>query len=405
MKLLVRGWTRIPHSYSIVNVHTLVHLKNKGVRIYIQEYKYYVQSWENTTHLFETLYPKEYINILKEIPEWKGEQVDLVYNITFPYPLDPCPGIPKCVFYTAEFGSLDPSFFTLDNTNRSMLKSDVTSHLETHKNIFFTTPSTWSQKGLNSYGIPLPRNKVVSHGVNTSMYYRKPGVREKIRAHYNIGDSDILLCNIGAMSGNKGIHLILEALETLVTLGKHQYKLLLKGTQDLYQSKESVERYMKNLKNGAKILDHVIFIQDTLSFNALCDLFNAIDLYVSPYLAEGFNLVPLEVIASGSRVLLPRTGCTVDYTDIIDSVNDTTILYVDSEVSLFDSESMINNIQTSSIVSTIISNEDVLRQRVPENEYSRTRHVLETFLDWGTITDKLYDYFVQITQTNFNIIQ
>ena len=40
-------------------------------------------------------------------------------------------------------------------------------------------------------------------------------------------------------------------------------------------------------------------------------------LYISPYLAEGFGLTMLEALASGLRVLVPRTGSASDYIDPI----------------------------------------------------------------------------------------
>lgn len=42
-------------------------------------------------------------------------------------------------------------------------------------------------------------------------------------------------------------------------------------------------------------------------------LYNACDLYVSPYRAEGFNLPPLEAAACGLPILVTKGGATDDY--------------------------------------------------------------------------------------------
>jgi hypothetical protein len=43
------------------------------------------------------------------------------------------------------------------------------------------------------------------------------------------------------------------------------------------------------------------------------NLYNACDLYISPYIAEGFNLAPLEALASGLPVIISSHGSTHEY--------------------------------------------------------------------------------------------
>jgi glycosyltransferase involved in cell wall biosynthesis len=47
----------------------------------------------------------------------------------------------------------------------------------------------------------------------------------------------------------------------------------------------------------------------------MCKLYNAADCYLSPYLAEGFNLPALESIACGTPVIVSKGGPTDDFTD------------------------------------------------------------------------------------------
>ena len=96
------------------------------------------------------------------------------------------------------------------------------------------------------------RNKIISHGVDTTLFYKETtNIRNTVRKHYNINDTDILLMNIGAMTKNKGIMYILQIMNILVNkLNKKHFKLLLKGTSDLYQTKLFLESYFEELQTS-----------------------------------------------------------------------------------------------------------------------------------------------------------
>ena len=170
------------------------------------------------------------------------------------------------------------------------------------------------------YGLPEEKNRIITHGVDGSIFKFDVSNRMAIRKFYKVRDDDILLINIGAMTGNKGMLYILQILHCLVNrLRKLHYKLLLKGTGDLYQSKEMLESYFQHLKSNnvmtsdemnLLLSDHIIFTDKTLSYSKINDLFNAADLYISPYLAEGFNLTSLEALSAGLPVMISSTGST-----------------------------------------------------------------------------------------------
>ena len=87
----------------------------------------------------------------------------------------------------------------------------------------------------------------------TSIFYKHPDntVRNSIRKMYNIKEDDILMINIGAMTTNKGILLVIESLHILVNkMGKKEYKLMLKGSDDLYQCQLFLENYFENFKRN-----------------------------------------------------------------------------------------------------------------------------------------------------------
>jgi glycosyltransferase involved in cell wall biosynthesis len=357
IRVLFQSWIKIPHSYAVVMCFILIHLQKNykdKIKIYIQEEKYFNPKW-----LAKNVYNKEYTDILSKLQIYNGEQIDLIWRQTFPYNISAEPiDIPKCIFYTSEFGKLDASYFNIDNVK---LYDDeyIKEYLKIHQNIHFTTPSLWSSIGLKPFS---NNDQIITHGVDTNIFYRNLTSRDKIRSKYNIQQDDILMINVGAMTGNKGILLILEALHLLINkLGKTEYKLLLKGSSDLYMSQQFLESYLSRLntiitKEESDNLDkHIIFIQGTVQFNTLNDLYNSADIYVSPYLCEGFNLTVLEALSAGLPVLVPRTGSTrVFINDICSNSGEQFIHYVDSEVITVDGN-IQNKIQVQDLVGTMMN--------------------------------------------------
>lgn len=392
MKVLIHGWTKIAHSYSIVNVFQIVHLiKNyPDIIIYVNEAEYYKQEWKSKMN--NTLYPPEYYNLLSKVQKWDPSNncpIDIIYSITYPYDITEYSMIaPKCVFYTAEFSMLSLEYFSC---NCKILDDEFVK--ESCKRLFFTTPSEWSKNGLEKYtGIDNSRNRVITHGVDVSIF--KPISAKsitKIREFYNVDSDTILLGNIGAMTGNKGIILILETLYNLVYAQntRRKYKLLLKGMEDLYSTRAFLENYLQifpkeHVKN---LLDnHIIFIDKTFSFTQLNGIYNAIDLYISPYLAEGFGMTNLEALATGTHVLLPRTGSTVDYTDIL--MPSSSIHFVDSKI-VDNSRGLQNDISLHEIINIIESIENFSKNL-------EINKVINEKLSWNNVADLLYSYFLYI---------
>jgi glycosyltransferase involved in cell wall biosynthesis len=50
-----------------------------------------------------------------------------------------------------------------------------------------------------------------------------------------------------------------------------------------------------------------------MGYSSLRELYNAADVYVSPYMAEGFNMPALEAQACGTPLIVPRGGPTDDF--------------------------------------------------------------------------------------------
>lgn len=407
LRILFRGWRLLQHSYGQIMAFKLVHLwKNYKDKIdfYVEEMPYFREEWRSKQKL---VYSDEYNKILTtELKEWKGEEVDLIYSVTYPYNiLVTDKTVPKCVFYTSEFGRIDFNYFCLDN-NKFSNDQQVTKYIEMFsKNLWFTSPSEWSSRGIPRFGVDQKKNRIITHGVDNSIFKRLDITkRNRIREFYGVKDDEILLMNIGAMTGNKGIILMLQALHFIVNrLGKTKYKILLKGTGDLYQSKQFLEMYFEQLQSSGVLTkdemnnllqNHIIFIEKTLSYTNINEIFNAADLYLSPYLAEGFNLTSLEAISSGLRVLVPITGSTKQYmNDIFINGGEDFILYVNSKEHTFEDGNTQNIIDVNDLITTILNNEYRIKQRPSEKDYTNMKTYIENSYSWNAVSKMLWEYF------------
>jgi len=399
ISVLFEGWRLFQHSYGNVLAFLLIHLwklygpENNQINFYVRECSYYDVNWKNKQKL---VYSPEYNRILKNLKIYNGEKVDVIYRQTFPYNIQlptstsTSTSTPICVFYTSEFASLNNSYFDFDP------RQDIRNYLNKNQNIYFTSPSEWSSRGMVRYLDDKKRDRIISHGVDTSIFYRhsNDSTRRQIRQKYGIQDTDILLINIGAMTMNKGIFLILEALYSLTITKNLPFKLLLKGSTDLYKSREFINSYLLNLGyNSDKLREYIIFIDGTFNYSEINDLFNAADLYISPYLAEGFGLTMLESLASGLSVLVPRTGSASDYIDdIYKNGGSPYIYYVDSTVIQDGNGFYKNMIHTKHIVDVLLD----IKQIRDDKTYLLLKRYIKKNYSWYKVSADLYNYLYDI---------
>ena len=421
IRVLFRGWLQIAHSYAICNCFQLVHLyKNYSnrIEIYVEEMPYFRQEWNNSKKL---VYNESYNDIIKNFKKWNGEDVDVIYSITYPYnmTMDKINGkiIPKCVFYTSEFACLDPNYFVC---NVPLINDkSIKDYIETNEKLYMTSPSVWSSLGMKKYGLLDSRNRIITHGVDPEIFKFDVTSRNNIRRFYNVKEDDILLINIGAMTKNKGIVLILICLNYLVNkMGKTHYKLLLKGTGDLYQTKQFLEIYFEELQRDNNITkdemnnlltNNIIFTDKTLSYEKINSLFNAADLYISPYLAEGFNLTSLESLSAGLPVMISSTGSTKEYIqDIYKNGGDKHIIYVESLVVDIGNQMKCNNISVDTVINTLLNNEEHikymknLRNSNNTELYNTMRHFIVNNYSWNNVADLVFNYLKYIMEDSKN---
>lgn len=397
ISVLFNGWINIPHSYAIVNCMQLIHIyKNFSdkIEIYIQEPEYFQERWNAHRQL---IYGDEYNEILRSLKKWNGEHIDLIYSISFPYDVSPSVNTPKCIYYTSEMLILDNMYFK----PRFDSIQDINKHLLINNQLYFTTPSLWSYRGMTlNYDIDENRNRIISNGSDCNIFKRLPQyIRDTIRSNLGITKDTILLGLFGAMTQNKGVHYLLIAIYNIILVhGRTNYKLILKGNDNLYDSKTKVEMVLNELNLPTQILNYIIFIGDTLTFSTMNEMYNIVDLYVSPYIAEGFNLSPLEALSSGTRVVIPRTGSTVEYmSDIQKNGGSDFITYVDSIVLKNNMGESYNHINTVDLVSAILS-VDFSNELDPSTMIS----YINKEYSWSKASELLYEYFLYVIANHNN---
>ncbi len=312
MNILIEGWRGINHSYSLVNQWQIKELKNKS-NIFFNDVPFISANWnikKNDSGLDEET--KNLINNLN--PPSAKKEMDITYRISGPYNFDSNFNSSLLfIFGTCEQKFLDKGFYI--NGSPEILSKE--------KKIFIHTPSNWSKEGFIKAGFNEEQVIVIPHGVDTETFNLLPEEEIKeIKKHYKLNDDDFVLCNIGAMTENKGVDFLIAAYGILKKKFKN-LKLILKDQSNLYGVKpnyifnklrESTLNKKYNIINS-EMLNDIVIISKNLNLEEIKNIYSITDCYVSPYLAEGFNLTPLEAAACGTKILVTKGGSTDDYFD------------------------------------------------------------------------------------------
>ena len=301
--LIVEGWRFVPHSYAVVNqFQLLAMLQLTGLRIFHRDLPFYGAHWRPLTGLL----PEASEAALRQIPVASSAQwIDAVYRIGFPYDLSSSRAPRTFVYGTSELLSV---------TGSMLVKQGALDRQMDESSTVIITPSNWSKEGFVRSGAPAERVKVIPHGVDPCIF-RPLDLSERtlLRQKLGWGPYTIIL-SIGTMKANKGIRLMLKALAVLAP-DYPDLRLVLKGGDAMYDSKRLVAEMADTLTESEKqiVLDRIFYLGEPLSFTAMAQLYQAADAYLSPYLAEGFNLPVLEAAACGLPVICTQGGPTDDF--------------------------------------------------------------------------------------------
>ncbi len=377
--IVIQGWRFIPHSYSIINqFQCLELLKRPSVNIFQEDLPFFQEDWQSINGIFDK--PAE--TALQTIPQpSSNQQVDAVLRISYPYNLVASSAPKTCVFGTAELGRV---------TSNMLSTSSSLKEAHSSSDSIIITPSNWSRLGFIHSGADPSRVVIVPHGVDPNIY--KPlseCERHKLRSE--LGWSGFIFLNVGAMTPNKGLRFLLNAFA--VVMEKYpEAKLVLKGLDSLYPSKELLLKNIEDLKyfDTEKIMQRLIYIGETLPFSKVSQLYQAADAYVSPYFTEGFNMPVLEAIACGLPVICTKGGPTDDFT------TQDFALYIESKLQECRLDEHNTGLMLLPDIKHLIELMTVIIERQDFRSQARTRGPLfvAAGFTWQRVIDQLLDVLV-----------
>lgn len=314
--VLVEGWRFITHSYAVVNQYQCLELlRRPEISLYHGDRPFDGSHWKAVPGSL----PADRESALRSIPPPPRDQrVDVVLRMDFPHRFDADPRAERTyVWVTDEFqritrqviaGGKDPAD-VLPNTQAEIIAC-----------------SRWAADGFLNAGAPPRGVHIVPCGVDTSIFHPLPAA-ERTALRKRLGwDGRFVVLNVSAMTGNKGMDLVLSAVAELSVTHPH-VALSLKGSDSLYPSRQWATGILDSLGPGVRnaLAPRTSYQGEVLSAGDMANLYRAADLYLSPYRAEGFNLPVLEAAACGLPVVCTRGGSTDDFVD------DSWCLRVDSQ--------------------------------------------------------------------------
>lgn len=300
--LVVEGWRFLSHSYAVVNQFQLLAMRQTpGLRLFHRDLPLYLDHWRPVRGLL----PQAGEEALASIPPPPTGAVQALYRIGFPYDLRPANAERTVVYGTSELLWVDASMLAGPGSLARQMAGSETR---------IVTPSQWSRKGFVRSGAPEERVAVVPHGVDPALHRPLPEAERQALRQKLDWDPHFVFLSVGTMKGNKGVHLMLKALAA-VAEKYPDVRLALKGSDALYDSGRLVTEMADTLTRQERetVLDRIFYLGEPLSFSAMARLYQAADVYLSPYLAEGFNLPVLEAAACGLPVICTQGGPTDDF--------------------------------------------------------------------------------------------
>lgn len=306
LRLLVRGWRGINHSYALVNQYQLIEFaRHPDVELFHEDMPFVSPTWSKQDN--GAGFDEAAAALINGIPPYDGDRLDATFSISSPLTLCQYRANRHANFVVTEFG-LGPGSFAPDCQDASAFTRDANC---------VVTPSSWTRVKLIDAGMDPDGIHVVPHGIDPAIFFPASTVqRASARQAIGVGDDQFTFLNIGGSFWNKGIDLLVRAFAAV--LREHpRARLVLKDNRKLYgtTSDDLIARLVQERPDEItpQVLGAINTIPGTLTLGQLASLYGAVDLYVSPYRAEGFNMPVLEAMACGLPVLVTAGGATDDF--------------------------------------------------------------------------------------------
>eukprot|EP00602_Paraphysomonas_sp_CaronLab_P003127 CAMPEP_0185038894 /NCGR_PEP_ID=MMETSP1103-20130426/35128_1 /TAXON_ID=36769 /ORGANISM="Paraphysomonas bandaiensis, Strain Caron Lab Isolate" /LENGTH=270 /DNA_ID=CAMNT_0027577543 /DNA_START=69 /DNA_END=881 /DNA_ORIENTATION=- len=183
----------------------------------------------------------------------------------------------------------------------------------TEKPWFIIMPSFWSARIMTDFGgVPLSKIFLLPHGYDKRVIYPIP-LRslgcQSLREELGVPMEGILLLNVGAGTQNKNVELLIEVFAKL-SEDYPSSALVVKTMTDLYSSAMNIQDAVMQSRS---MTSSVLWLDGIYPDEIMGTIYRCADVYVSPYMAEGFNIPVLESLASGVPVVVSRGGPTDEF--------------------------------------------------------------------------------------------
>lgn len=198
---------------------------------------------------------------------------------------------------------------------------------------------------------------------------RSPDARQQAFGDVGRRREVILLLYVGRLSEEKNLPLLLDVLEDLPSAGGREWHLALAGDGPLRGWLEAEGR--RRAPCRLHVLGHVSGV------DALARCYANADLLVHPNRREPYGLVPLEAMASGLPVILPRAGGVLEY-----ATESNAWLYTPSAKDL-------RSVVTRALVDVAARHDRAARARLTAES-----------LDWPAVTDRYFDIYDAIIEAS-----
>jgi glycosyltransferase involved in cell wall biosynthesis len=305
IRLLVEGWRSSSHSYALVNQQQLRHLADDPrFSLSHADVKPLLPEWASVPSGL----PQAVTACVAAIPSALiGAAADVTYRINFPYRAVAGSGR-TLVFATGEYTvAAREHLVGMDGKPESARLDEIE----------IVTPSERSREAFVAVGFRRERVHVVPHGFDPALLLRPGSVeRIRVRERLQVPRTAFLFLNVGGMSWNKGVGILIAAFSVHVRRFPESI-LVLKANEALYGSRmqETLADAIR-LQPAVRDLDTnaaLRYVPQNIPFDELCSLYRACDAYVSPYRAEAFNLPVLEAMPAGLPVIHTAGGPTAEF--------------------------------------------------------------------------------------------
>jgi glycosyltransferase-like protein len=172
----------------------------------------------------------------------------------------------------------------------------------------FTVSMLWQQRILSEFGRP---STAIGNGVDTLRFSgASRSIDQEVRAKYGINGSHILLA-VGGIEERKNSIRILEAFQQVMTIHRDAQLVIAGGASLLDHG--AYRRQFEALLAANGVLDRAVRCLGPIPDAEMPSLYRLADALVFPSIKEGFGLVVLEAMASGTPVVTSRIAPFTEY--------------------------------------------------------------------------------------------